>query len=262
MSRIITLMTDFGWNAAQAVMKGVILSITPEVILVDVSHTVAPQNIADGARTFGYSAPHFPPHSIHLCVVDPGVGTHRRPIAARLGSQIYVGPDNGLITPVYQLAQQAGEPIEIYHTDQPKYWLPKVSHTFHGRDIFAPVAAHLAAGVPLDSVGSRIADPVLIALPQPKRTPTGVQGEIIHRDQFGNIWTNIRATDLDKLNAFTVHAGDTEIRSFVTTFGERAPGDLITYLNSEGSLGIAVVNGNATQRLGAQNGDPVEVRSL
>jgi hypothetical protein len=261
MSRIITLMTDFGWNAAQAAMKGVILSIFPDVLFVDVSHTVAPQNIADGARTFAYSSPRFPADTIHICVVDPGVGTRRRPIAARLGSQIYVGPDNGLITLVHNLARQAGQPIEIYHTDKPEYWLPNVSATFHGRDIFAPVAAHLAKGVPLDSIGTRVTDPVLIPFPQPQRTPAGLQGEIIHRDQFGNIWTNIREGDLEGLNGFTVHVRDTEIKSFVRTFGERAAGDLIAYINSEGGLGIAVVNGNATKRLGAENGDKIELRS-
>lgn len=261
MSRIITLMTDFGWNAAQAVMKGVILSITPDVIFVDVSHTVAPQNIADGARTFGYSAPRFPAGTVHICVVDPGVGTQRRPIAARLGSQIYVGPDNGLITLVHNQAKQVGLPIEIYHADKPEYWLPIVSNTFHGRDIFAPVAAHLAGGLPLDSVGSRLTDPVLIHFPESKRTPAGVQGEIIHRDQFGNIWTNIREKDLEGLTDITVRVRDTEIKTFVKTFGERPPGDLIAYINSEDSLGIAVVNGNATKRLGAENGDKVEVVS-
>jgi S-adenosylmethionine hydrolase len=259
MGSIITLMTDFGLSGAPAVMKGVILSIAPAVTLVDVTHTVAPQNIAQGARILGYCAPRFPPGAIHVCVVDPGVGTRRRPIAARLESQVFVGPDNGLITVLHNQAQRAGAPIGIYHLDQPRYWLPKVSETFHGRDIFAPAAAHLAAGAALADVGSRVSDPVLLALPVPERTPADLRGEVVHVDAFGNLWTNITAEFLAGLNPAAVRIRETVIPGLVRTFGERAPGELIAYINSEDALSVAVVNGSAARRLDARAGDPIEV---
>ncbi len=259
MGRVITLMTDFGPGAAPAVMKGVILTITPDATLVDISHTIPPQNVREGGRMLNYSAPRFPTDTVHVCVVDPGVGTHRRPIAARFDNQLFVGPDNGLITLLRARAEQAGAPIEIHELNKPQYWLPKVSQTFHGRDIFAPVGAYLARGAPLAEVGSLITDPVLLPIPVMERTAHGLRAEVTNVDAFGNLWINVRDTDLEGLGRITVRVRETEIVGLTRTFGEREPGDLIAYINSEDGLGVAVVNGNAGKRLGAQVGDPVEI---
>ncbi|MBI3240891.1 MAG: SAM-dependent chlorinase/fluorinase [Chloroflexi bacterium] len=263
MSNIITLMTDFGLrDGFTAVMKGVILNITPTATLIDVTHLISPQNVREGAVVFGRGAGYYPDGTIHICVVDPGVGTARRPLAARFGSQIYVGPDNGLITLMHARAKREGWLMEFYHLNQPQYWLPEISNIFHGRDIFAPAAAHLAGGVPLDSVGSPITDPVLFPLSPVESTPSGARGEIIHIDHFGNIATNIRQTDIAGLGEVKVTVRGVEMRGLVRTFGERAPGELVALINSVGELAVAVVNGNAGQRLGAQIGDTVEVTRL
>lgn len=259
MTQIITLMTDFGLSGAPAVMKGVILSMAPSATLVDVMHTVSPQNIFEGARVFGFVSPRFPAGTVHVCVVDPGVGTTRRPIAARLGDQIFVGPDNGLITIAYNRVSQAGGKIEIYALDKPEFWLPEVSDTFHGRDIFAPVGAHLALGKDPAMLGTLISDPVLLDLPAPRRLSGGLRGEVVHIDTFGNLWTNIRTEDLIGQAVVAVRVRETDIQGLVRTFGERPVGDLVAYINSDGSLSIAVVNGSAARRLEARTGDAVSV---
>jgi len=260
---LITIMTDFGVrDGFTAVMKGVILNIAPATTIIDVTHLISPQNVREGAIVFGRGAGYYPDGTIHICVVDPGVGTARRPLAARFDTQTYVGPDNGLITLMHARAKREGWPMAFYHLNQSKYWLPEISNIFHGRDIFAPVAAHLAAGVPLASVGSPIDDPVLFLLSPVESTPNGVRGEIIHIDHFGNIATNIRQADLSQLGEASVTVRGVEMRRLVRTFGDRAPGELVALINSVGELAIAVVNGNAGQRLGAQVGDSVEVVRL
>jgi len=148
--KIITLTTDFGLrDGYPGVMKGVILRITPDTHIIDISHFVRPQNILEGSLILNRTYPFFPDGTVHILVIDPGVGTSRRPIAAHLGNQYYVCPDNGLLTGPLVEAEKEGQFIEIVHLNQPKYWLREVSHVFHGRDVFAPVAAHIAAGVPL-----------------------------------------------------------------------------------------------------------------
>ena len=263
MTPIITILTDFGMqDGFVGVMKGVILGIAPGTSIVDISHLVPPQNIAAGAYIFNASAPYFPPGTIHICVVDPGVGTARRPIAARLGSQLYVGPDNGLLTPMLQRAQRGGEPVEIVHLDRPEYWRAEISTSFHGRDIFAPVAAHLARGVALTELGTPIHDPVLLTIPQPERTPHGLRGVIRRIDHFGNLATNISQEDIAGLGDLTVRIGGTKIQGLARTFGDRPPGHLIAYITSIGNLAIAVVNGNAALRFNAHEGDVVEVETV
>jgi hypothetical protein len=251
-------MTDFGFSAA-AVMKGVILGLAPNVTFIDVDHFVAPQNVREGAMILEYGAEYYPDDTIHICVIDPGVGTARRPMAARFGTQIYVGPDNGLITMMVDRARREGWPMAFYHLNQPKYWLPEVSNIFHGRDIFAPVAAHLANGVPFAELGSPLDDPVLLPLPSLERTPDGLRGEITDIDYFGNIATNIRKSDLTGLGGVTVRVREANIVGLVQTFGERPAGELIALINEVGVLSVAVTNGNAGKRLGAQIGDRVEV---
>jgi S-adenosylmethionine hydrolase len=257
---LISLMTDFGLiDGFVGVMKGVIWGIAPQVHIADLTHLVPPQDIRAAALILNRSAPYFPDGTIHVVVVDPGVGTPRRPIAARLGSQYFVGPDNGVFTLVLERAERQHAPIEIIHLDKPQYWLAEVSNVFHGRDIFSPVAAALANGTPLSSLGSPISDPVRLSIPQPQLTSTGLQGEIAHIDHFGNIIANIRDEHLRDKDHFTVRLGGEEIHGMVRTFGERPPGELIALIGSTGDLVVAVVNGDAAQQLGTRVGDPVEI---
>jgi S-adenosylmethionine hydrolase len=264
MMRLITLMTDFGLKDGNVgVMKGVILGIAPLVQIVDISHLISPQNLPEAALILLRSAPYFPTDTIHVVVVDPGVGTARRPVAARLGRQYFVGPDNGVITLLLEHAERLGWPVEFVHLDRPQYWLPEVSHVFHGRDIFAPAAAHLAAGVPLTELGTPIGDALRLALPRPERTTSGWRGEIIHIDHFGNLASNIRLEHLPDWQPapekWVVRLGGVEIRGLVKTFGERPAGELVALFGSTGNLIVSVVNGNAAQRLAAQLGDAFEI---
>lgn len=263
MTAIITLLTDFGPSGvAVSEMKGTILGLAPDARLVDITHTISPQNIPEAARVLSRSPFYFPDGTIHVFVVDPGVGTSRRPMAARIGAQTFVGPDNGALTLAFRRAQAEGWPVECFTLDQPRYWRPKISNIFHGRDIFAPVAAHLAGGVPLESVGSRLTDPVTLPLPTVERTAQSVRGQVaVVVKHFGNLITNIHAKDLADLGAVTVRIRGAEIHGLVRTFGDRAPGELVALIGSDEELVIARVNGHAGDTLGAQVGDPVEVVS-
>jgi hypothetical protein len=260
---VISLMTDFGIKDGNVgVMKGVIWGIAPYAQISDLSHVVQPQNIREAALILYRSAPYFPENSIHIVVVDPGVGTARRPMAAYVGTQYYVGHDNGILTLLLEKAEQEGWKTEFVHLTNPEFWLPNVSYVFHGRDIFAPVAAHLALGVPLASLGTPFENPVRLDLPKPEKTASGWKGEIIHIDHFGNLGSNIRAENLgealESKEKITVHVGGVEIKGLVNTFGERAIGELIALMGSTGNLIVSVVNGSALERLNVKVGDPFE----
>jgi hypothetical protein len=256
----ITLLTDFGTrDGAVGLMKGVIWRIAPEAKIADLSHVIAPQNLQEAAVVLRFAAPYFPPDTVHIAVVDPGVGTERRPIAARLGEYYFVGPDNGLCTPLLEMAEARGGPVEIVHTNKPQFWLPEVSHVFHGRDIFSPIGAYLAAGTPLAELGTPIDDPVMLALPQPQPRENGWRGEVIFIDDFGNVHTNLLRHHLQPLGEVRVRLCGVEIEGMVRTFGERPADSLIALYGTEHDLMVSVVNGNATQRLGAKVGDVVEV---
>ena len=261
---VISLMTDFGIKDGNTgVMKGVIWGICPAAQISDLSHLIQPQNIREAAYVFARSIPYFPKGSIHVVVVDPGVGTARRPMAAQIGDWFYVGPDNGTITGLLERAEQEGWQTEFVELTQKKYWLQTISHVFHGRDIFSPVAAHLANGVPLADLGTVFRDPVRLELPRPEKTQSGWRGEVIHIDYFGNASTNIRVEDLGeamkKKETITIRLNGIEIRGMVDTFGDRPLGELIALIGSTGNLGLAVVNGSAVQMLGTKVGDVVDV---
>ncbi len=261
---IITLTTDLGLRDGNVgVMKGIIWGICPEARIADLSHLIAPQNVAEAALLLSRSVPFFPPGSIHIVVVDPGVGTARRALAASIGGWYYVGRDNGAITMLLERAEQEKWPREFVHLDKPEYWLPNVSRVFHGRDIFAPVAAHLANGVPLRQMGTPIDDPQRLDLPRPERTSNGWRGEVIHIDRFGNVVSNIGAGHLGEAlkhqGNVIVHLAGAEIKGLVGTFGERANGELITLFGSTGNLIVSVVNGSAADRLGIKVGDSLDV---
>jgi hypothetical protein len=255
-----TLTTDFGVRDGNVgVMRGVIWGIAPDAKIADISHLIGPQNIRQAAYILARHVYYFPKNTVHVVVVDPGVGTHRRPIAAQIGSQRFVGPDNGVFSPMYALAEREGWPVEIVHTDKPKYWGEKISDIFHGRDIFSPVGAHLAAGVPLKDLGTPVDDPVRIHLPDPKPTEKGIIGEVIHIDHFGNIASNIHRDEMSDLGEVKVTLLDVTLDGLVRTFGEREPGELIALYSSTDYLIVSEVNGDAQARIGAEIGDVIEV---
>lgn len=261
---VITLMTDFGIkDGTVGVMKGVIWGICPAAQISDLSHMIQAQNIHEAAYHLARSIPYFPKGSIHVVVVDPGVGTKRRPMAARIGDWFYVGPDNGTITGLLERAESQGWTCEFVELNRIAYWLTNISYVFHGRDIFSPVAAHLANGIPLSEVGTPFTDPVRIRLPKPVKTENGWKGEVIHIDHFGNVTSNIRIENLGdaihKKETIIVRIRDREINGLVNTFGERPVGELVSLVGSTGNLGISVVNGNAAVGLGVSVGDEIGV---
>ena len=254
----ITLTTDFG--ASPGVMKGVIWRIAPGVQIADLSHTIRPQDVRQATFILARHVYYFPDDTIHVAVVDPGVGTARRPIAAQIGPQRFVGPDNGIFTLMFKRAEQVGWPIRVVHTHRIAYWLPDVSDIFHGRDVFAPVAAHWASGVPLDALGDVIDDPVQLPLPRPQPTAQGLSGEVtLIFQHFGNLITNIHRDDLSDWSHVVIRLAGVEIEGLVRTFGDREPGTLIALFGSSGHLMISVVNGRAVDRLQTSIGDQVEV---
>jgi len=256
---VLSITTDFGiTNGFVGTMKGVIYSIAPDVKIVEITQLVSPQNVLEGAYAMRRAVPFFPPGSVHVGVIDPGVGTKRRPIGARLGEQYFIAPDNGLLTPLILDAEQNGYTTELFHLDNPKYWLPKISNTFHGRDIFAPTGAHLAAGVPLHEMGTPIDDPVRLDLPSPEKTENGWLAHITVIDIFGNLTTDLPAKALDGHGDVLIRIRDHEIDGIIESYGHRQPGDLVALVDSEYYIEVAVVNGSAARRLGAQVGDQVE----
>lgn len=257
----ITLLTDFGYlDGYPGVMKGVIYSISPTVQVADITHSITPQNIQEGALVLFRSYRYFPAGTIHVAVIDPGVGTNRRPIAMQLGDYFFVGPDNGLFSPIIREAQSSNDAImQFIHLNRSQFWLPNPSRVFHGRDIFAPVAAHLASGVPLDALGDPIDDPVMLQLDEPVRTPKGWIGKVIAIDHFGNLSTNITETHLAEIAPITITVAGQIIEGLVKTFGERPPGELIALIGTDHDLSISVVNGDAKSFLGAKVGDEVVV---
>jgi len=259
---VIALLTDFGVQDGYAgIMKGVIWKIAPATQIADLSHAVPPQDVLRGALALSRTAPYFSAGAIFVAVVDPGVGTARRPLAMRLGKNYFVGPDNGLFTLVIERAKAAKDDIRVIHLDRREYWLPEISHVFHGRDIFSPVAAHLANGLPLEAMGTEIDDPILLDIPHPQRIPSGGwRGQVWEVDYFGNLSTNLQRLHIQGLEPnLTVHIAGRHLDGLVNTFGDRPPGTLIALYGTSDDLVISVVNGNAAQSLGVGIGEYVEV---
>lgn len=257
---IITLTTDFGLDDGYVgAMKGVMLSIAPGATLVDITHAVPPQDIRRGMSVLRGATPYFPAGTVHLAIVDPGVGSRRRPIALQVGTQRFVGPDNGLFSGVIADAQAAGLSVAVYHLDQPAFWRPEISRTFHGRDIFAPVAAHLANGVPLEHLGTPVDDPVLLPLWQPERRADGhILGHVDHVDHFGNLISNIPAAWLAG-RRWTVAIAGRQVIGPQPTYAAVEPGELLALVSSSNHLEVAVRNGSAAALLGVQAGERIEL---
>jgi S-adenosyl-L-methionine hydrolase (adenosine-forming) len=257
---LITLLTDFGTRDAYVgSLKGVILSLNPEVRLVDLSHEVDPQDIRAGAFLLAEAAPCFPPGTIHLAVVDPGVGSRRRALAARCRGHYWVGPDNGLFHLIFNRAPD----LALVSLENPEYFRSQVSGTFHGRDIFAPVAGHLSLGVDLDAFGPRVTGPVSLGFPEPEFEPEEIKGEIISVDRFGNLISNIPAgVAASRLGerGWRLQAGSLSLTGPARTYADAAPGEFLALPGSHGFIEIACAMDHAAQRLQAGVGLAVSIR--
>jgi len=254
---LITLLTDFGLSDGYvAAMKGVILSLTPQACVVDVSHAIEPGAISSAAYLIYSVYRTFPEDTVHVIVVDPGVGTERRALAHRAGGYWFVAPDNGVLSLVCD--PQAGE---TYLLENSSLWRQPVSATFHGRDVFAPVAARLAGGMPGRSVGPLTDPPQRTLSLEPKLEEDGqLVAEVLHIDRFGNVITSLRA-DLVSSDAVLDLKGK-RISTLKRTFADAAPGELLAYVGSSGLVEVAVRDGNAARLLGVSIGDQIRVRSV
>lgn len=254
---IITLTTDFGTGSRYAAaMKGVILSIHPTAAIVDLSHEIPPQDIRRAALLLDDAAEWFPPDTIHVAVVDPGVGTDRAIVYARIGRQQFLAPDNGLLG---RLAMRT-PPTKLIRVSDPSHWLPRVSATFHGRDIMAPVAARLALGLDPDRLGPPMDRLTLLDWPEAQTAPTRIDGAVIEVDRFGNLITNItvamlagRPTDRRACIVCNIY----ETWGVYSTYAEQPRGTLVALVGSGGRLELALVGDNAARRLGIGVGSPV-----
>jgi S-adenosylmethionine hydrolase len=259
---IITLTSDFGHkDSFVGIMKGVIAGIAPQAHVIDLSHGVAPQDIMAGALLLRHSVDYFPEPSVHVAVVDPGVGSVRRPILIQAGNRYLVGPDNGVLS----LACGEATPLRMIHLSNSAYHRQPASKTFHGRDIFAPVAAHLSLGVDPACLGDPIDEFTKIAWPAVTVTAQDVNGEIMYIDGFGNLYTNIGAQELQRFDAdeLAFSVGDIVIQGLASHYAAGAfRAGPIALINSWGLLEIAVYNGDAQKHCGARIGDKVKVRVL
>ncbi len=250
-SKVITLTTDFGQlDSYVGTMKGVILSIAPEAKLVDISHQVPPGDIDEAAFLLKGAVPYFPPGSVHLAVVDPGVGTSRRPIIVATKTQLLVGPDNGILSDFLHDAC-------AYHLNREEFFLDRTSNTFHGRDIFAPVAAHLCRGIRPEEIGDPVQDPVRIERASPEIKKNRIIGKVIHIDRFGNLVTNIPEELLPKNPVIRI-AGR-EIRGLVSAYSAGKKAGPIAIIGSFCLLEISVPKDNAAGKLKARKGQTVQV---
>jgi S-adenosylmethionine hydrolase len=257
MATVVTLLSDFGMaDAYVAAMKGVILRIATGATVVDITHEVPPQDVTRGALVLADAAPWYPAGTVHVAVVDPGVGTERRAIVARVDDQIFVAPDNGLLGLVW--SRGARRACHVVTRDD--LGLPSRSATFHGRDLFAPVGAALAAGrVAVEEVGEA-AEPMPLALPEPVVEDSSVTGVVLTADHFGNLVTCIEGRLVPRDRASVrVELGGATAR-LVRTYGEAVPGELVALVGSTGLLELAVAKGSAARALGAGCGAPVCVR--
>ena len=255
---LITLTTDFGTSDHFAgAMKGVILRIAPTVQIVDITHEVQPFEVTDGAFTIAQAYSYFPKKTVHVIVVDPGVGSTRRPILAEMGGQYFIAPDNGVLSMIL-----VRETAKVRHITNDRYFLKPVSRTFHGRDVFAPVAAHLAAGVPPAKFGKRIEDHLRLNFQQPTRTGKHAwTGIILKVDRFGNLITNLHVDDFPhvKTRAFGLNVGLQTVSRLALTFTECTAGELFVLVGSSGYLEVASNQASAAKALGCGAGSPVEL---
>jgi S-adenosyl-L-methionine hydrolase (adenosine-forming) len=249
---IITLTTDFGLSDPfVGIMKGVIFGIAPDAQVVDITHDIGSYDVLEGAFLIESAYRYFPEGTVHVVVVDPGVGSARRPIAAAAHGHLFVAPDNGVLSGVLD--------SEVHHITNRSLFLKSVSQTFHGRDIFSPVAAHLVKGAPIDAVGPRILDFIKKKLPTPRRSGDRVLGTVLRVDKFGNIITNLRRQDLG--SGFTIRVAGLPITRFYSNFSEAEPGQFFALEGSTGFIELALNQGSAADKLKVGRGTEIEVES-
>lgn len=261
--RIVTFTTDFGiTDHYVGAMKGVILNVNPAVQVVDISNSVQAYDVLDGAIAISQAYQYFPANTIHLVIVDPGVGTSRRPLLVRTDKHFFLAPDNGVLSFVFE---QEKERLQVRHITAEHYFLQPVSQTFHGRDIFAAVAGWLSKGVESSAFGEEINDYVRFAAPKPKAmAPNTIKGVVLKVDKFGNLITNIRPDDLPELfreetPPFRIIIGKAEITKMKTAYAQGTPGETFAIMGSMGFLEIATNRGNAARLVGADKGSDVGV---
>ncbi len=254
---MITLTSDFGLKDAYvAEMKGVILTINPKATVVDITHEVEKFNVQMGAFMLASAAPYFPKGTVHLAVVDPGVGTQRRAIAIQTKQSYFVGPDNGILI----LAAKNQRIQHIYELTNADFMLSSVSGTFHGRDIFAPIAAHVDMGVKLQALGPEISNPVEPAFATIKRTEDSVTGMVLHVDRFGNIITNINPSQIPSESKIRIKVSEVWMElPLARTYAQAKPNEPIAVVGSHGFLEVALNQGSAAEKFAAKAGDKVEV---
>ena len=259
-NNIITLTTDFGTtDIFVGVMKGVILSINPDAKVIDITHDIEPQDVYAGAFLLNSAYHYFPPGTIHMGVIDPGVGSARRAIAVETERYYFVAPDNGLLS--YVLCNETVRCA--VNLTNPKYFLPQVSNTFHGRDIFAPVAAHLSRGVSLNSFGEQITNISKISISTPNTSESEIVGQIIYIDRFGNLITNISQelfASVRRERNFVIFVKDRQIQRICNAYAESSAGELLCIFSSFGNLEIAINGGNAAETLGVKREDSIKIR--
>jgi len=261
---IVTLLSDFGLRDPYvAEMKAVILSICPDALIVDISHKIRKFDVRMGAFILSQAAPYFPSGTIHVAVVDPGVGTERRPIIIETERSFYVGPDNGLLV----LSAQREEISRIYEIANPKFTLKNVSRTFHGRDIFSPAAAYLAKGIPPSHFGPEIHDPVTPSFTEPTVQQNEIRGEVIHIDGFGNIITNVTLKDLNTIGveegkSLSLKLGGRDLTLRLCSAYNQVPRKtLLAIIGGSGFLEISVNQGDASQVFSVEPGEEVVFKS-
>lgn len=258
---VITLTTDYGTNDhLVGTLKGVILGINPDVTIVDITHHVTPYDLLDGALAIGSAFSYFPPRTIHVVVVDPGVGTDRRPILATVDNQYFIAPDNGVLSLVYE----SDPNVVVRHANAEHYYHQPVSKTFHGRDVFAPVAAWLSKGWQTAAMGEEIQDYKRFALPRPKATDGVLKGVVMRVDSFGNLVTNFRQEDLgDSVRqggTVKLQIGTHAVTRLVDTFALGNVNEPIAYFGSNGYIEVAINKGNAAKTLGLGRGAAVTLQ--
>ena len=254
---IITLLTDFGLRDPYVgIMKGVILSLNPDARIIDISHAVKAGSIIHGAGIIQETYIYFPEGTIHVVVVDPGVGSDRRPILVKTKDRFFIGPDNGLFWPVIKTNHHT----EIIHLTDTRHFLPNISSTFHGRDIFAPVAGHVSLGVDPSKMGAVINDPVPLHFPSPEQKNDILSGQVMRVDRFGNLISNIHIKDIEGYSGIKppiIETGRLSIRGLHNTYSEVGAGKVLALIGSAGCLEIAVNQGRACDLTGIKPEDTI-----
>jgi len=255
---VITLLTDFGLKDIYVgVMKGVILNINPEAKIIDLTHDISPQDIKEAVFLLGTAYQFFPKGTIHVIVVDPGVGSERRAILGVTKNYFFIAPDNGVLELIYQK-----EDIKVYHLNRPQYYLPQISSTFHGRDVFAPIAAHLSLGVSPETLGEEIFDYKRLDFPKPLKEKNSLKGEIIYIDHFGNLISNIRKEIFETFvrgNSFLIRIKNILLDQIVSYYQAVKPGKILALWDSSGYLEIAQFLGRADEALNVSIGEKIEI---